>query len=340
MLFFRVLVAAFSAAIFSGLCGLGNAAWADSPTQKHAYVFPDSAIALQDGDIVLTDTPKLSSTLIRQLGNPTGPYSHAAVFIEFPDGTAKLVGYTDHGIKEIDPTQYLSNNARSALMRPVSQPAKGALADAFAELSKRPLVFDFDMRWPSVESNKTYCAGFISQLFRMSGPPENDPYKKPMGYQKAFWDDWALQQLGLSLSHIVSPNAVLTDAHFKLLSEYQTQNQAQNIEHWIAETTFQTLMHYIEQDQLSIAPIKLGSRLALQLSKMGLMEEMDLLNMPEQRLKVFIPLWEYSEMVKARVNRLIFINEDQNWDETSVRALTKSVADYYRDNYFVSPKHK
>lgn len=340
MLFLRVLMAAFSAAIFSGLCGLGNAAWADSPAQKPTYVFPDTAIALQDGDIVLTDTPKLSSTLIRQLGNPTGPYSHAAVFIEFPDGTAKMVGYTDHGIKEIDPTKYLSEKGRLALVRPLAQPNTGSLADAYTQLAKRPLVFDFDMRWPSVESNKTYCAGFISQLFRMSGAPENDPYKKPTDYQRPFWDDWALQQLGLNLSPIVSPNAVLKDAHFKLLSEYQTQNQAQNIEHWIAETTFQTLMHYIEQDQLSIAPIKLGSRLALQLSKMGLMEEMDLLNMPEQRLKVFIPLWEYSEMVKARVNRLIFINEDQNWDETSVRALTKSVADYYRDNYFVSPKHK
>lgn len=340
MVFFRVLVAAISAAIFSGLCGLGNEAWADSPTQNPPYVFPDTAIALQDGDIVLTDTPKLSSTLIRQLGNPTGKYSHAAVFIEFPDGTSKLVGYTDHGIKEIDPSKYLSDKGRLALVRPLVKPPMGRLANSFAQLSKRSLVFDFDMRWPSLDSNKTYCAGFISQLFRMSGPPESDPYKNPIDYKQAFWDDWALHQLGLSLSHIVSPNAVLTDAHFKLLGEYQTQDKQQNIDHWIVETTFQTLMHYIEQDQLTIAPIKLGSRLALQLSKMGLMEDMDLLNMPEQRLKVFIPMWEYSEMVKARVNRLIFINDDQDWDEKSVRALTKSVADYYRDNYFVSPKHK
>ena len=333
MLFFRALVAAFSA-IF-----LSNAAWADSATQKPAYVFPDTAIALQDGDIVLSDTPKLTSTLIRQLGNPTGPYSHAAVFIEFPDGTAKLVGYTDHGIKEIDPI-YLSEKGRLALVRPLVKPPMGALANSFVQLSKRPLVFDFDMRWPSVESNKTYCAGFISQLFRMSGPPENDPYKKPIDYKQEFWDNWALQQLGLTLSNIVSPNAVLADAHFKLLGEYQTQDMQQNIDLWLVETTFQTLMHFIEHDQLTIAPIKLGSRLALQLSRMGLMEEMDLLNMPEQRLKVFIPLWEYSEMVKARVNRLIFINEEQDWDETSVRALTKSVADYYRDRYFISPKHK
>ncbi len=335
MAFLRFLVAAVSAAIF--LC---NTAQAESPAQNLVYFFPDTAVALQDGDIVLTDTPKLSSTLIRQLGNPTGPYSHAAVFIEFHDGTAKLVGYTDHGIKEIDPSKYLSDKGRLALVRPLVKPPQNALAKAYLQLAKRPLVFDFDMRWPSLDSNKTYCAGFISQLFRMSGPPESDPYKNPIDYKQAFWDDWALHQLGLSLSNIVSPNAVLTDAHFKLLGEYQTQDKQQNIDHWIVETTFQTLMHYIEQDQLTIAPIKLGSRLALQLSKMGLMEDMDLLNMPEQRLKVFIPMWEYSEMVKARVNRLIFINEDQDWDEKSVRALTKSVADYYRDNYFVSPKHK
>lgn len=340
MLFFRVLVAAFSAAIFSGLCGLSNAAWADNLMQKPAYVFPDTTIALQDGDIVLTDSPKLSSTLIRQLGNPTGKYSHAAVFIEFPDGTSKLVGFSDHGVKEINPNKYLSNSTRMALVRPLVKPPMGRLANSFAQLSKRSLVFDFDMRWPSTESNKTYCAGFISQLFRMSGPPESDPYKKPIDYQQAFWDDWALQQLGLTLSNIVSPNAVLSDAHFKLLGEHQTQDKQQNVDHWIVETTFQTLMHYIEQDHLTIAPIKLGSRLALQLSKMGLVEELDLLNMPEQRLKVFIPLWEYSEMVKARVNHLIFINEDQAWDETSVRALTKSVADYYRDRYFVLTKRK
>ena len=328
-------MAAITAAIF--FC---NAAWAESPAQNQVYLFPDRAISLQDGDIILTDTPKLSSALIRQLGNPTGKYSHASVFIEFPDGTGKLVSFSDHGVIEIDPAKYLSNNDRLALIRPVATPTKGALADAFAQLSARPLVFDFDMRWPSIESNKTYCAGFISQLFRMSELPETDPYKKPIEFKQAFWDDWALQHLGLSLSHIVSPNAVLANTHFKLLSEYQAKDKQKNVNHWIAETTFHTIMHYIEQDQLAIAPIKLGSGLALSLSKIGLIEGMDLLNMPEDRLKVFVPLWEYSKIVETRVNHLIYIHEDQQWDETSIRALTKSVADYYRDNYFVSQHRK
>ena len=328
-------MAAITAAIF--FC---NAAWAESPAQNQVYLFPDRAIALQDGDIILTDTPKLSSALIRQLGNPTGKYSHASVFIEFPDGTGKLVSFSDHGVIEIDPAKYLSNNDRLALIRPVATPTKGALADAFAQLSARPLVFDFDMRWPSIESNKTYCAGFISQLFRMSGLAESDPFQKSIGRKQAFWEDWALEHLGLSLSHIVAPNVVLSDAHFKLLSEYQAKNRQQDINYWISETTFHTIMHYIQHDQLEISPPKLGSGLALRLSKIGLIEGMDLLNMPEDRLKVFVPLWEFSKIVETRVNHLIYIHEGQQWDEASIRVLTKSVADYYRNNYFVSQHSK
>jgi hypothetical protein len=335
MAFLRFLMAAITAAIF--LC---NTAWADSPAKNQGYLFPDTAIALQDGDIILTDTPKLSSALIREFSSPIGKYSHATVYIDFPDGTGKLVSFSDHGIKVIDPDKYLSGNDRLALMRPLAKPPKGALAAAFEQLSARPLLFDFDMKWPSIESNKTYCAGFISQLFRMSGLAESDPFQKSIGRKQAFWEDWALQHLGLSLSHIVAPNVVLSDAHFKLLSEYQAKDRQQDINYWISETTFHTIMQYIQHDQLEISTPKLGSGLALKLSKIGLIEGMDLLNMPEERLKVFVPLWEYSKIVETRVNHLIYIHEDQQWDETSIRALTKSVADYYRDNYFVSQHRK
>lgn len=328
-------MAAVCAAIF--VC---QPARADSPALSASYLFPDTAIALQDGDILLTDTPKLTSTLIRQLGNPPGKYSHTVVFIAFPDGTAKLVGFSDHGIKESDPAPYLRNMTRLALVRPTSKPAKGALANAYKTLSMRPLLFDFDMRWPSIDSNRTYCAGFISQLVRLSGPLETDPFKPSAAYQTGFWDDWAWQHLGLSLQQIVSPNAVLAHPHYTLISEYQAQGVEQNTAHWIAESTFASIMRYIEQEQSAIAPIKLGTNMALQLAKMGLMEDMDLLNMPAPRLKAFIPLLEYSERVKSRVQRYIYMHEDQVWDEAAVRALTQSVADYYRDQYFVSAQKK
>lgn len=335
MAFLRFSMAAISAAIF--FC---HAAWADSPAQHPGYLFPDTTIALQDGDIILTDTTTLSSALIRELGSPLGKYSHATVYIDFPDGTAKLVGFSDHGIKVSDPKDFLNSSYRLALIRPVGTPAKGALAEAFEQLSARPLVFDFDMKWPSLESNKTYCVGFISQLFRMAGLPESHSLQTAMEAKKVFWDDWVLQQLGFSLSDIVSPNAILTDTHFKLLSEYQTKSRQKASQYWISETTFHAIMNYIQQDQLKISPPKLGSSLALRLSKMGLIGEMDLLNMPEQRLKIFAPLYEYAKIVEARVNHLMFIHEDQSWDEASIRALTKSVADYYRDNYFVSQQVK
>lgn len=328
-------MAAVSAAIF--LC---NSVWADTPTQNQSYLFPDTAIALQDGDIILTDTPKLSSALIREFGSPVGKYSHASVYIDFPDGTGKVVTFTDHGTQIIDPSRFLNGKYRLALMRPLVKPPKGVLAAAFEQLSARPLVFDFDMKWPSTESNTTYCAGFISQLFRISGLPESDPYQKSIEFKQEFWDDWALQHLGLSLSQIVSPNVVLSNAHFTLLGEYQAKARQEHINYWISDTTFHTLMNYIQHDHLEISPPKLGSGLALKLSKIGLIEEIDLLHMPEDRLKAFVPLWEYSKMVEARVNHLMFIYDDQQWDEASIRALTKSVADYYRDNYFVAPRRK
>ena len=154
-------------------------AWAEEAQPNGPHPFPGTATTLQDGDIILNDSLNIVSSFNRQFGYPLGLYTHASIYIELPKEGGRIIGFNDAGIQVSKPDAMLRRNFRLALLRPRVKPPAGALAVAFQALSGRPLKFDYDMKWPSADSNTSYCAGFISQLYRLAGLAEIDPFPQP-----------------------------------------------------------------------------------------------------------------------------------------------------------------
>lgn len=309
--------------------------WAGDVPGNTPVVFPGTTIALQDGDIILNDGANTISMFNRQFGYPAGLYTHASVYIELPKEGGKIVGFNDEGIQVSEPAAVLKRNFRLALLRPKNSPAAGALARAFKTLSSRPLKFDYNMQWPSLDSSASYCAGFISQLYRLAGLTESDPFPEPEARPEGFWDAWAEQHLAMRLNQIKSPNAPLFNPHFNLLSEYQEDNPRLRQRLWINEATLSRMMDYIRLEGRRVAPPKLGSRLILAVARAGLVDGVGFVDMPEPRQKVFISVYEFMLRVEGRVTRTMILNEDQTWDQAAIRALTVAVADAYRDEFFL-----
>ncbi len=312
-------------------------AWAEEAQPNVPHPFPGTATILQDGDIILNDGLNIVSSFNRQFGYPLGLYTHASIYIELPKEGGRIIGFNDAGIQVSKPEAMLGRNFRLALLRPRVKPPAGALAAAFQALSGHPLKFDYDMKWPSADSNTTYCAGFISQLFRLAGLAEIDPFPQPAPRAQDYWDGWAQQHLGLQLDRINSPNTPLLNPNFQVLAEYQEANPRLRHRFWINDATMRRMMDYIRTDQRDVAPPKLGSRLALAAAKAGLVDGVGFIDMPGPRQRVFIAIYEFMLRVEARVKRSMILNEDQTWDEPSIRALTVAVADAYRDEFFVPP---
>jgi hypothetical protein len=238
------------------------------------------------------------------------------------------------------PENILSPSGYLGLLRPTVKPPVGALATAFEQLAERPLAFDLDMVWPDIDSHRTYCVGFISQLFRLAGLQDSDPYPRPDESARDPSIDWAQKHLGFALNRIVSPNAILSNPHYKLLAQYEAIRPIRRVKHWITETTLRKMANYVRDDHLAVAPPKLGSRLGLAAIKLGLVEDPLLFNIPEGRAKIFATVHDFASRVEQRVNRYMQLHDDQVWDEGSVRELTQAVADYYRDDFFVQPKKR
>ncbi len=303
--------------------------------QAAPVLFPDSSITLEDGDIILSDGVDILPSFNREFGYPKGPYSHASVYIELPEKGGQIVDFNDSGMHISDPERFMSRSFKLAILRPIHKPAPGALARAFEALSERNMVFDFDMVWPSNDSRLTYCAGFVSQLFRLSGLPGMDPFPRQEAYRMEFWNDWAQQHLGMDLSHAISPNAILSNAHFRLLAEYDNPSQALKKKFWLTDSTLRKVMHYLRNEQMEIAPPSLGSRLVFAATDAGWIKRNTFTQMPVKRRTAYITIYEFTEKVKARVERTLLLNEEKSWDEDDVRTLTESVADAYRNGFFM-----
>ena len=316
----------------------GPWALADQPGVELRPVFPGTSIALEDGDVILNEALGVVSGFSRRFGYPNGPYTHAMVFIERPNMGARVVGYDDQGIRVSKSQLILEGNYRLALLRPVVKPKPGALVSAYWELKQRSMKFDYDMVWPAVDSDRTYCVGFVSQLFRLAEPAAVDWFPEPAQRPKDFWSVWAMQKLGFDLSRIVSPNALLSNPHFRLLAEYVAEDdETLLVDKWLRETVLEKVEEFIRDDKLDIAPPNLGSRLALSAISAGMVDGINFANMPAIRQEKFIAVYEFMVRVEERVKRTMRLNDAQTWDETAVKSLTGAVADVLRDKFFVPP---
>lgn len=316
----------------------GAPSWASDVAQPAPVLFPGTSLALEEGDIILSDGVDMIPSFNREFGHPKGPYSHASVYIVFPDKEGQIVDFDNRGIRVHAPAGFMRRSFKLAILRPNQKPAPGALARAFRVLSQRNLRFDFNMAWPDRDSSQSYCAGFVSQLFRLADLSHMDPFPQQEARPLEFWGDWALQHLGMDLRQAISPNAILSNAHFRLLAEYDNPSPSLKKKFWLTDVTLRKIMHYLRHEQLEIAPPSLGSRLVFAATDAGWMEGNTFTQMPSQRGKVYVTVFEFVEKVKARVERTLFLHEDKAWSEDDVRALTEAVADAYRNDFFTPRK--
>lgn len=298
------------------------------------FVFPGSNIALQDGDIILSNSGGLFSALNRQYGFPRGPYSHASVYIEDSKTGGVLIDFSGNGLIELSPDLRAQLSDELALIRPRIAPPAGALSAALKQLKSRPLQFDYDMRWPNVGSNATYCAGVVSQLYRLAGMPDPFPPGNADEARGGFMSRWATEQLGLDLNDIVSPNRILSLEDFVLLAEYKPTDLAPSLPRIITMAAVQKVNDYLEKDGLSLQPPRPGSRFILSLANAGLLDGLPLSQIPENRRGTFITLNEFVEKVRMRTSRYLRHHDEIARNEQAVVALTQAVADQYRDIFF------
>lgn len=298
------------------------------------FVFPGSNIGLQNGDIILSNSGGLFSALNRQYGFPRGPYSHASVYIEDSKTGGVLVDFSGNGLIELSPDLSAQLSDELALIRPRIAPPAGALSAALRQLKSRPLQFDYDMRWPDVGSDATYCAGVVSQLYRLAGMPDPFPPGNANEARGGFMSHWATERLGLDLNGIVSPNRILSLGDFELLAEYKPADLAASLPRIITMTAVQKVNDYMEKDGLSLQPPKPGSRFILSLANTGLLDGLPLSQIPEKRRGTFITLNEFVEKVRMRTSRYLRHHDEIARNEQAVVEVTQAVADQYRDIYF------
>lgn len=323
--------AAVMAAFLFCVFAVAGAARAQNP----AVTFPGSTVRLKDGDIILDTAPDLSNFLISDLGRPAGKYAHANVYVVIPGKGGRLVSFDNEGVHITGVRKVFEDDYYLALVRPRHPPPPGRLAAALAILQRRPPAFDYALRWPRLDSDKTYCAGFVSQMYRLSGLP--DPFPRSFTGRKEAGDAWLADHLGIDPSKSVSPNAPLFLPQFKLVAQYQNPAKGIADEAAISAAIAGRIKDYLVKRHLTPVTPGLGDKLVLMLVNTGLFDASDIpldALRPRQRRAV-LAVVKFTFMVQSRVARTLYLNDDEDWSEKKIAALTDRVADAYRNSYFV-----
>jgi hypothetical protein len=330
----RLVKKAVVIVFFAGIALGSSAATSEEATPS----FPsDPPSFYQDGDIILTLSRNMSAAPLQLLGRPAGPYTHAEVYIVTQDG-GKIVSFNNKGLSIKDPKEFPTNDFfRLALVRLKKPSQHGQLAQALAILKERDLKFDYMMRWPATDSSTTYCAGAISQLFRLAGLP--DPFPLSTSGTAEIWDSRTKELFDIDLTQTVSPNAPLYSKDFNLVAEYKKGGKGALLDLAIYRTIVEKMRAYIFDQRLNPRTNWLEDKIVLGLADMGLtLEDIPLDKLTEKQRQSFFAFYEFMLAVNKRVVRTLGLNQDQNWTEKDVAALTAGVADGYRDSYFFSEK--
>ncbi len=222
-----------------------------------------------------------------------------------------------------------------ALLRPMHPPPPGRLAAALATLQRRSLAFDYAMRWPGIDSEQTYCAGFVSQMYRLAGLP--DPFPPSFAGKKEPEDDWVAEHLGIDPSISISPNAPLFLSEFKLVAQYGNTTKRVADKAAISAAIAGKIIDYAAKQHLVPVVSGLGDKLVLDLLSTGIFDADDIAveNLSPRQRAAVLAIAKFSLMVDSRVGRTLYLNDDEDWSAEKITALTDRVADAYRDKYFV-----
>ena len=325
--------AAVMAAFLFSVFAVAGAAHAQNPA---AVTFPGSTVRLRDGDIILDTAPDVSNFLISDLGQPAGKYAHANVYVVIPGKGGRLVSFDNEGIHITGLRKVFKDDYYLALVRPRHPPPPGRLAAALATLQHRPLTFDYALRWPGIDSNQTYCAGFVSQMYRLAGL--SDPFPHSFTGRKEAGDNWLAKHLGIDPSKSVSPSAALFVPRFKLVAQYRNPSKQIADKAAISAALAGKIKDYLTGRHLTPVTPGLGDKLVLMLVNTGLFDASDIpldALRPRQRQAV-LAVVKFTFMVESRVERTLYLNDDEDWSKKNIAALTDRVADAYRGSYFVT----
>ena len=223
-----------------------------------------------------------------------------------------------------------------ALLRPMHPPPPGRLAASLATLQRRSLAFDYakDDGWQST-AKRTYCAGFVSQMYRLAGLP--DPFPPSFAGKKEPEDDWVAEHLGIDPSISISPNAPLFLSEFKLVAQYENTTRRVADKAAISAAIAGKIIDYAAKQHLVPVVSGLGDKLVLDLLSTGIFDADDIAveNLSPRQRAAVLAIAKFSLMVDSRVGRTLYLNDDEDWSAEKITALTDRVADAYRDKYFV-----
>ena len=123
---------------------------------------------------------------------------------------------------------------------------------------------------------------------------------------------------------------------FQLLSEYRSNDPAEERNEIILDTIFLRIGEYLHDDKADIRAPSLGSRLLVNIAGLGLTGGALVRGLPRKGRTVFVVLREYVLLVMNKVNRIISSHSDREWTREDIAVLTRRVADAFRGRYFVN----
>ena len=300
------------------------------------WVFPGTNMALQDGDIILSSDGSVSSEFIREFGRPTGNYGHAAVFMILPDQNPQLVHVRWDGIEFTPPQKFFRPATSTYALVRLRQPVPHEkLRQALAELQSRHLHFDYTMRWPKIDSVTTYCVGFVSQLYRLSGLP--DPFPMPDHPQHELWDHQVQMIFDIDLTQTISPNAALHQSEFKTVAQYAFKSKANTLNALIRSEIVQQVKGYFLEGRFPKTN-GLGDLIYLNLDALEqTFDDIPLAGLPGEFKKSFLSINEFSLQIQKRIVRTMSFEPDHNWNPDEIAGMVREIADGYRDDFFTQP---
>ena len=295
---------------------------------------PDRSEHLQDGDVILTLSRSIVSSLMQVGGRPSGPFAHADVYVVTPEG-GKIVTFTDEGLSIKTPEEFSKNSYLRAVVLRLKQPAQpGRLARALEILKKRNLQFDYKMRWPATDSTSTYCAGAISQLFRLAELP--DPFPLSSAGKAGPWDDRIKKLFDIDLTQTVSANAPLYLPDFYVVDDYRNNSTDAIHDFAIFQALIEKAGSYMFDQKLNPKACGFGDKILLGLAEMGItLEDIPIDKVSPKQRESVLATYEFALAVTKRVKRTLYLNQDREWTERDIAELTAAVADGYRDDYFL-----
>lgn len=303
-----------------------------------AYAERAAQYVPHDGDILLFHDTGPIDDVIAGLARPIGSYTHADVYIDSPNQGGLLVSFNKNGVRVKKFTGISAPLAYEiAVVRAVHPPRAGSFFQALTTLEQRHQVFDFGMRWPALESRQTYCAGFISQLYRLAGAPDPFPLSS-VGRGDDSLDQAILRILDFDLSAIVSPSAPLYSPDFTVVMHSINKSPGVLLRKAVAQVIVERIKHYVSVDGLVPLTSSLGDAVLLALADNGIaIGDLPIDKLSPRQRDAFMAVYEFIQVTQERVLRTIYLHPDEVWDDATITEITESVADGYRDHYFQTP---